>query len=76
MFAAKRNTGENAGASRAGLAVADFPGVSLVFLWDRGISASLVADRDAGGRSDVEAFLILVWMLPQLVKMQRPGSMA
>ena len=76
MFAAKRNTGENAGASRTGLAVADFPRVNLVFLWDWCVSASLVADRDAGGRSNVEAFLILVWMFPQLVKMQRPGSMA
>ena len=70
MFAAERNVWENASASRTGLAVADFPGVSLVFLWDWGVSASLVADRDAGGRSDVEALLVLVWMLPQLVEMQ------
>ena len=76
MFATKRNAGENASASRAGLAVADFPGVSLVLLWDRRVTASFVADGDAGGRSDVEAFLILVRMLPQLVKMQRPGGMA
>ena len=76
MFATKRNTGENAGASRAGLAVADFPGVNLVFLWDGCVPASLVADRNAGGRSNVEAFLILVRVLPQLVKVQRPRGMA
>ena len=78
MFATKRNTGENAGASRAGLAVANFPGVSLVLLWDWSISdsASFVADSDARGRSDVEALLVFIWMLPQLVGMQRPGGMA
>ena len=76
MFATQRNTGADAGARRAGLAIANLPGVGLVLLWDWGVSASFVADRDAGGRSNVEAFLILVRMLPQLVKMQRPGGMA
>ncbi len=76
MFATERNTGEDASASRTGLAVANFPGVCLVLLWDWSVSASLVADRNAGGRSNVETFLILVRMLPQLVKMQKPGGMA
>ncbi len=76
MFATQRNTGENASASRAGLAVANFPGVRLVFLWDWSVTASLVADWNAGGRSNIETLLILVWMLPQLVEMQRPGGMA
>ena len=70
MFATERNIGKDAGASRAGLAVANLPGVSLVLLWDRCIAASFVADWDAGGRSDIEAFLILVWVLPQFVEMQ------
>ena len=75
VFAAKRNTGKFATATRAIDAVTHFPRLSLVFLRDRCITAKFIADRNASRLSDSDAFFIRVRVLPQSVKVEALGRM-
>ena len=65
VFATKRNTGKFAGATRAKVAVNSYPRLRLVCLRDWCITAKLIADGNAFRRSDSDAFLIRVLVLPQ-----------
>ena len=67
MFAIKRNTGKFATATKAKVAVAGFPRLSLVFLRDWCVSAKFITDRDAFRLSDSDAFSIRVRVLPDSV---------
>ena len=66
VFATQRNAGEDPRAGGADLTIHMFPGINLVLLWNGGVSATKVADRDAGGRSLIEALLVFfrVFVLP------------
>ena len=76
MLAAERNTGKFATATKAKVAIAGFPRLSLVFLRDWCVSAKLVADGNASRLSDSDAFFIRVLVLPQSVKVEALGRMA
>ena len=76
MFAALRNTGKLPCASGTEVTVACFPGLRLVFLRDWGVSAKLVADRDASGLSDTDALLVGVRALASPMKAKMLGRMA
>ena len=75
VFAAKRNTGKFATATRAVDAVTHFPRLSLVFLRDGCITAKFIADRNASRLSDSDAFFIRVRVLPNPVKVEAQGRM-
>ena len=76
VFAAKRNTGKFATATRAIDAVAHFPRLSLVFLRDWCISAKHLANGNASRLSDSEAFFMRVLVLPQPVEVETLRRMA
>ena len=64
MFATKRNTGKFATATRAKVAVASDPRLSLVFLRDWCIFDKFITNRDAFRLSNTDAFFIRVLVLP------------
>ena len=75
VFAAKRNTGEFATATKAKVAVNSYPRFCLVGLRDWCITAKFITDRNAFRRSDSDAFFIRVLVLPNSVKMEALGRM-
>ena len=75
VFAAKRNTGKFATATRAVDAVTHFPRLSLVFLRDGCITAKFIADWNASRLSDSDALFIRVRVLPNPVKVEAQGRM-
>ena len=64
MLATERNTGKFATATKAKIAIAGFPRLSLVFLRDWCVSAKLIVDRDASRLSDSDAVFIRVRVHP------------
>ena len=75
VFATARNTGEFATATRAEVAVNNYPRLSLVSLRDWCITAKLIADGKASRLSDSDAFLVSILVLPQSVKVEAFGRM-
>ena len=75
MFTTLRNTGKFATATKAKVAIAGFPRLSLVFLRDWCITAKFIADRNAFRRSDSDAFFVRVLVLPDPVKVEAQGRM-
>ena len=74
MFATKRNTGKFATATRAKVAVAGFPRLSLVFLRDWCVSAKLVTDWDTNWLPNFDGSGIGVRVLSEPMKVKAPKS--
>ena len=75
VFATERNTGKFTTATKAKVAVTDFPRISSVFLQDWCITPTFITDRDAFRLSDSNAFFIRVRVLPNSMKVEALGRM-
>ena len=73
VFATKRNTGKFATATRTIVTVTHLPRLSLVLLREGGITAKLIADRNAFRLANANTFSIRIPVLPDSVKVEAQG---